>query len=161
MVMPAVATMSMTLGGIDVVVSGHRTAVTGGDATVEILPHRLEREVFQAARIGIVGVVDQHVDVAIMTFGDVEADIDMLARFRVGVLVPRQAADDVAAFLDRLVEAVGGAGIADDAFLGKGDHFDVAITPGISPAPATVRARREDRRWCRRRQTAGRTSCRA
>ena len=88
--------------------------------------HGLEREIFEAARIGVVGVVDQHVDVEIVPFGDVEADVDMLARVVVAVFVPGQAADDVAAFLDRFVHQFGGARIAHNAFLRECDDLDGA-----------------------------------
>ncbi len=73
---------------------------------------------------GVVGVVDQHVDVEIVPLGDIEADVDVLARFLVGVLVPGQAADHVAAFLDRLLHQLGGARIAHDPFLRERDHLD-------------------------------------
>src|SRR5207244_312616 len=58
--------------------------------------------------------------------GEGEADVDVLPGLRVGVLIPGQAADDVAAFLDRLLEQLGGAGIPEQALLGKGDDLDPA-----------------------------------
>ena len=77
--------------------------------------------------LAIVGVVHQHVDVEIVLHRHAEADIDMLACFLVGVFVPGQAADDVAAFLYRLFHQFGGAGVANDSFLREGDHLDAAV----------------------------------
>ena len=77
------------LGGIDVVVSGHRAAMAGGDAALEAFAHGLEREIFEAARIRVVGVVDQHVDVEIVLLREVEADVDVLARVRVACIRTR------------------------------------------------------------------------
>src|ERR1700686_1704052 len=70
-------------------------------------------------------------DIAIVPFGEIEADVDMFSRIFVSVFVPGQAADNVAALLYRLIEQFGGAGIAHDSFLRKGDHLDVAIPPVI------------------------------
>lgn len=114
------------LGGIDIVVCRHCSTVARRHPALKSFPHGLEREVFQAARVGIIGIVHKHVDVAIMLLGKVEADVDVGARVLVGVLVPGQAADNIAAFLERLFQELGGAGIAHDAFLGEGDDLDVA-----------------------------------
>ena len=51
----------------------------------------------------------------------------MLARLLVRVFVPGQAADDVAALLDRFIQQFRRAGIAHDAFLRKRHDLDVAI----------------------------------
>src|SRR5581483_6041963 len=102
---------------VDVVVGGHGAAVAGGDAAVEVLAHRLDREIFETARIRIVGVIDEHMNVAVVSLGDLEADVDVLARVGVRVFVPGQAADDVAALAHGFVEQLGRAGIARDALL--------------------------------------------
>jgi len=114
------------LRGIDVVISRHRAAMTGGHPTVKSLAHRLQGEVFEAAGVGVVGVVDQHVDVEIVLLGKIEADVDVRSRVRVGVFVPGQPADHVAALFERLVEQFGGARIAHDSFLREGDDLDIA-----------------------------------
>src|SRR4029079_8274081 len=55
------------------------------------------------------------------------ADIDVSARVFVGVFIPRQSADHIAAFVDSFVHQLGGAAIADDAFLRKRDDLDAAV----------------------------------
>src|SRR5262249_46564401 len=114
------------LRGIDVVISRHCAAMTGRYAAVKSLAHRLQGEVFEAAGVGVVGVVDQHVDVEIVLLGEIEADVDVRSRVRVGVFVPGQPADHVAALFERLVEQFGGAQIAHDSFLREGDDLDIA-----------------------------------
>ncbi len=115
------------LGRIYIVVGGERAAMACGDAAVKPLAHSLHREILQAARVLVVGVVDEHVDVAVVPFGDLEADIDVLARVGISIFVPRQATDDVAALLHRLLEQIRCAGVTHDALLREGNHFDVTI----------------------------------
>ncbi len=102
--------------------------MTGRHPAVKSLAHRLQGEIFETARVRVVGIVDQHVDVEIVLLGEIEADIDVLPGFRVAVLVPGQAANHVAALFERLVEEFRGARIAHDAFLREGDDLDVAKT---------------------------------
>ena len=68
-------------------------------------------------------------NVAIVTLGDFETDVDMIASFGIGVLVPRQAADHVTALLHRLVEKFRRARIPGDALLREGHDLDIAILP--------------------------------
>src|SRR5947207_2515265 len=68
-------------------------------------------------------------DVAIMPLGKIEADVDMLPGLGVGVFIPRQAADHVAALLERLVEQFGSSGIAHNPFLREGDDLYIAAVP--------------------------------
>ena len=62
-----------------------------------------------------------------MLLRKVKANVDVFARIGVAVFVPRQAADDVATFLDRRIHQLGCARIAHDAFLRKGDDLDGGV----------------------------------
>src|SRR4029078_2991244 len=66
-------------------------------------------------------------NIAVVALGDIETDVDMLARLGVRVFIPGQAADDVAALLHRFIEQFRCTGIAHDAFLRKRHDLDVAI----------------------------------
>ena len=99
------------------------------DPALEPLPHRLEREIFEAPRVGVVGVVDQHVNVEVVALGEIEADVDMLPGLVVGVFVPGQAADHIATHLDGLVEQFSRPRVADDPFLREGDDLNLAKLP--------------------------------
>ena len=114
-------------GGIEIVVSGHRPAVACCDAAIEALAHGLKREIFEAARVGVVGIVHQHVNIEIVLFGHRKADVDMLAGFLVGVFIPGQTTDHIAAFLDCLFHQFAGARVAHKSFLRERNDLNAAI----------------------------------
>ena len=66
-------------------------------------------------------------DVAIVPLRNREADVDVPAGILVGVLVPGQPADDLAAFLDRFLHQFGAPGSRTIPSCGKGDDLDLAV----------------------------------
>ena len=98
-----------------------------GDAALIAFVHRLERQILEASRVGVVGVVHQHVNVEIVPLGDVKANVDVAARVLVRVLVPGQSADDVAAFTDGFFHEFGSAWVARDPLLRKRHDLDPAV----------------------------------
>ena len=130
------------LGGVDVVVGRHSAAMAGGDAAVEALAHRLEREIFQAARVRIVGVVHEHVDVEVVALA-MSKQMSMCWRASSSVYSyqgkpPTTSQPSVIASPHQL----GGAGIAQDALLRKGDHLDVGQRAVAARARQQARAAR-------------------
>ena len=74
---------------------------------------------------GVAGVVDQHRHPAAVLRGERAHPAYVLARLGVGVLDPRDAADDVGAEVDRLADQVLGAGVAEQPVLRERHDLEV------------------------------------
>ena len=74
---------------------------------------------------GVARVVDQHRDPAAVLRGERAHPAYVLAGLGVGVLDPRDAADDVGAEVDRLADQVLRAGVAEQAVLREGHDLQV------------------------------------
>ncbi len=106
-------------------IARQRAGMAGGDPALPAIGDGQFGDDFQRARLGIVGLVDMHVDVGIELPGDVEHDLDMPPAVPRRGLVERHAADDIDAKFHHLAHQRLGAGRFDDAFLRKGDDLNL------------------------------------
>jgi hypothetical protein len=65
------------------------------------------------------------VNVEVVSFCELEANVYMLSSPLVRVLVPREAANDIATLSDSLIQQICCSRVPEDPFLGEGDNLDV------------------------------------
>jgi len=110
---------------VNLVVRRQRPTMARRDAALVALAHRLHYQVFQRAAHGIVGIINQHVYILIVSLRKLEAHIDMRARILVKHLKPGQAAHDICSHAHGLFHQLTRASIAYNPFLGKRYHLDM------------------------------------
>ena len=100
-----------------------------GDAAADqaVLEHRGGQHLGGVQR-GVPGVVDQHRHPAVVGRGEGAHPAYVLAGLGVGVLDPRDPADDVGAEVDRLADQLLGTGVAEQPVLGERDDLEVDDT---------------------------------
>ena len=108
-----------------VVIGGQGAGMAGGDPAFPTPLDGLVRHHFQGAVEGVVGLIHMHVDIRIVLFRNVKAQLHMGQAIRRGFFIGRHTAHDGAAVFHGLVHQLIAAGVLDNALLGEGDDLDV------------------------------------
>ncbi len=113
------------LASMNLVVRRQCPTMTRGDTALVALAHRLHCQVFQRAARGIVGIINQHVNILIISLRKLEAHIDVRARILVKHLKPGQATHDICSHTHGLFHQLASPRVAHNPFLGKSYHLDM------------------------------------
>ena len=114
------------LDGVGLVLVGDGGAVSAGYTALPAMLHGKPGGIFQGTIEHIFGLIDVHIDEAVVFFGHLEDEIHMFAGMLIQHFSGRHATHNIAAHFHGFLQQLIGARIADDTFLRESDDLQIA-----------------------------------